>query len=209
MVKPTKMVPKQTRKSEHADPTELYNPVPRVIIGLVAALFIWAIYYIFASDPSGLSTLGDHRIPSTLVAQKNAGGAGKVDGRQLFTGTCQACHQATGQGLPGVFPPLAGSSWVTGDPHVLSQIVLHGLHGPIEVAGASYNGAMPGFGGQFNDAQLAALLSFIRKEWGNDSPPVDADLIKQARAASSDRKEPWASIQDVLAAVKGAGAGKP
>jgi mono/diheme cytochrome c family protein len=202
MKRAKQMVPKQTRKSEHADPSELYNPIPRVIIGLIIGLIIWAIYYIFTSNPSGVASMGDHRIPSALVS--SAGGkGGVVDGRQIFTGTCQACHQATGQGLPGVFPPLAGSSFVTGDPHVLAQIVLHGLHGPIEVSGTTYNGSMPAFGSQFGDAEIAAVLSYIRKEWGNASPAIDADLVKQSRALTAKRTEPWTNVKDIEAAVGG------
>lgn len=196
-------VPKHTRESEHADPSELHNPVPKVIIGLIAGLVIWAVYYIFMADPTAVSSLGDHRVPSELVSNNKAGEGGVIDGRQIFVSTCQACHQATGQGLPGVFPPLAGSSFVTGDPHILTQIVLHGLHGPIEVSGTTYNGSMPAFGTQFNDGQLAALLSFIRKEWGNTGAPVEAGLVKDSRAATAKRTDPWPSIKEIEAAVGG------
>lgn len=204
-MKRTKRVPKQTRESENADPSELYNPVPRVVIGIVFGLIVWAIYYIFAANPDGVASLGDHRIPSQLVSN-TAGKGGAIDGKQLYTGTCQACHQATGHGLPGVFPPLAGSSWVDGDPHVLVQIVLHGLHGPIEVAGTTYNGSMPAFGTQFNDDELAALLSFIRKEWGNTGAPIEASLVAESRALTAKRADPWPNVKDIEAAV---GAAKP
>lgn len=191
------IVPKQTRSAENADPHEQNNPVPRLLIGLIAALIVWAIYYIYASNPNSVAGLGDRRELATLATGASAG-EGAIDGKQLFTTACQACHQAKGQGLPGVFPPLASASWVTGDPAVLTQIVLHGMNGPIDVAGTTYNGAMPAFGEQFNDAQLAAVTTFIRKEWGNDSPAIDAAMVEAERSATSGRTEPWNGADELL-----------
>lgn len=85
------------------------------------------------------------------------------------------------------------------------QILLHGLNGPIEVAGATYNGAMPAFGEQLNDAELAALLSFVRGEWGNSSPAVDVDVVQSARKASAERTEPWPGVAELEKFVGSAG----
>ncbi|MCI2811086.1 c-type cytochrome [Eoetvoesiella caeni] len=191
--------PKQTRASESADPHELNNPVPRVLLGLIAALLVWAVYYIFVSSPNSVAALGDQRNPATLVAATPAEG-GAIDGKQIFTAACQACHQATGQGLPGVFPPLAGVNWVTGDPEVLARIVLHGMTGPITVSNTTYNGAMPAFGAQFNDSELAAVLTFIRNEWGNNSQAVDASLVEKVRKETEQQTQPWAGEDDLLKA---------
>lgn len=202
-------LPKQTRSAENADPHEQNNPVPRILIGLIAALIVWAIYYISASSPNSVAALGDRRVPATLTAGESASG-GAIDGKHLFTTACQACHQATGQGLPGVFPPLAGASWVTDDPNILAMIVLHGMNGPIDVAGTTYNGAMPAFGDQFNDAELAAILSFIRQEWGNSSPAVDTMAVAAARKATLGRAEPWKGAEELLKqAAATPGANKP
>lgn len=187
---------KQTRAAEHADPHELNNPVPRVLLGMIAALVVWGVYYIFASSPNSMAGLGDRRDVSTLVADVAAEG-GVIDGKQLFTAACQACHQASGQGLPGVFPPLAGADWVTGDPAVLAQIVLHGMTGPITVSGNSYNGAMPAFGQQMGDAELAAVLSFIRDAWGNGRPAIEASTVRAAREATQGRTKPWAGEDEL------------
>ncbi len=191
--------PKQTRASENADPHELNNPVPRVLLGLIAALLVWAVYYIFVSSPNSVAALGDQRNPATLVAATPAEG-GAIDGKQIFTAACQACHQATGQGLPGVFPALAGVNWVTGDPEVLARIVLHGMTGPITVSNTTYNGAMPAFGAQFNDSELAAVLTFIRNEWGNNSQAVDASLVEKVRKETEQQTQPWAGEDDLLKA---------
>ncbi|OJV62572.1 cytochrome c [Hydrogenophaga sp.] len=198
--------PPQTRHSEHADPHEQYNPVPRVMIGLVLALVVWAIGYIVLARPDGMAGLGDQRDPVAL-APSEAGAAGAaINASQLFVAKCQACHQASGQGLPGVFPPLAGASWVTGMPEAPLQIVLHGMNGTIDVDGTTYNGAMPAFGEQMNDAEIAALMTYIRSQWGNDSAPVDAAGVQAAREASAGRTEPWNGAAELLAFL---GAGAP
>ncbi|HEY5928938.1 MAG TPA: cytochrome c [Burkholderiales bacterium] len=194
--------PLQTRSSEHADPHEQYNPVPRVVLGLAFGLVVWAVAYIVIARPDGMAGLGDRRVPEALVGATESP-TGSVDGRQLFVAKCQACHQARGEGLQGVFPPLAQSSWVKGVAEIPVQIVLHGLTGPIDVGGATYNGMMPAFGEQLNDAELAAVLSFVRGEWGNASPPVTIDSIVAARKSSAGRSGPWPSIQELQKFVGG------
>lgn len=197
--------PRQTRSSEHADPHEQYNPVPRVVLGLALALVVWAVAYILMARPDGLAGLGDQRVPDTLAQGAAPAAGAAIDGRQVFVAKCQACHQAAGQGLPGVFPPLAGASWVQGPPEIPMQILLHGLNGPIEVAGATYKGSMPAFGEQMSDAELAAVLSFVRSAWGNTSPAVAADAVQAARKATAERKEPWPDIQELQKFVAAAG----
>jgi len=88
-----------------------------------------------------------------------------------------------------VFPPLAGSEWVKGEPRVLANILLHGVTGEITVAGKSYQGAMPSFK-QLGDAELAAVASYVRSAWGNQAAAVAPDLIAQERKAS-DRTTPF------------------
>lgn len=196
--------PTQSRSTEHDDPHEQYNPVPRVVLGLVAGLVVWAVAYIVSARPDGIPALGDRRPPEVLAKGAAPASGVAVDGRQLYVAKCQACHQATGQGLPGVFPPLAKSPWV-GDPvQIPLQIVLHGLNGPIEVAGITYNGSMPAFGEQMSDAEVAAVLSFVRSEWGNSGAPVDAAAVQAARKAS-DRSGPWLGIEELQRFVAGSG----
>jgi mono/diheme cytochrome c family protein len=201
------MSPPTGRDAENEDPHEQFNPVPRVVLGLALALAAWGVSYIVMQRPDSAPALGDKRVAAELGAAASSGG-GAVDGRQLFAANCQACHQATGQGLPGVFPPLAGSQWVTGDPQTLTQIVLHGLTGQIEVRGANYQGAMPAFGSQFDDVQIAAVLSFVRSEWGNAAPPLDAQVVATARKASSEREAPWQGAAELVRATT-AGATSP
>ena len=106
-----------------------------------------------------------------------------------------------GLGLAGVFPPLAESEWVTGDANRLAQIVLHGVSGTLTVKGAAYNGMMPPFKDKLDDAEMAALLTHIRGQFGNRAEPVDAKLVAEARSASSARTAPW-NGDDELASFK-------
>ncbi len=113
------------------------------------------------------------------------------EGEQLYAMVCTACHQPHGRGAPGLAPPLAGSDWVAGSPDRLARVVLHGLYGPIEVNDESWNLHMPGLGAAFDDRKLAGLLSYVRRSWGNVSPPVDPEFIAGIRAKNEQRTLPW------------------
>ena len=141
---------------------------------------------------------------SAKTSAKPAAGASAQeklpDGKQVYATTCAACHQATGEGVAGVFPPLAGSEWVTGDESKLALIILHGVTGPIEVAGETFNGMMPPWGGTMKDADIAAVITYVRSAWGNKATPVTAAKIASIRAAHTSRTTPWTAAE--LAAVK-------
>lgn len=131
--------------------------------------------------------------PRQMMASRGAGTAAaatKVDGATVFASTCAACHQANGEGTPGLFPPLAGSEYVTGDAGRLARLVLHGLGGPVTVKGVAFNGAMPPWR-QLSDAELAAVLTYVRSSWGNAAGPIAADDVARERAATSERTTPW------------------
>jgi mono/diheme cytochrome c family protein len=113
----------------------------------------------------------------------------KVLGARVYN-NCMACHQADGKGLPGQFPPLAQSEWVNGSPSVLARILLHGLHEPIEVAGKTYDGVMPGWQ-RLADEQIAAVLTYIRGSFGNSAAAIDPACIAEAREATGQRTLPW------------------
>jgi mono/diheme cytochrome c family protein len=129
----------------------------------------------------------------------------KVDpvaiGKKLFNsaGACYTCHQATGQGIAGVYPPLANSDWAMGSEERLVRILLHGLKGQVTVSGVSYPGAaaMPAFGStgyNWSDEKIANVLTYIRQEWGNKASVITADTVTRIRAAVGDRKE-WSSAE--------------
>ena len=111
-------------------------------------------------------------------------------GKELFGASCAACHQPHGLGQEGLAPPLADSEWVLGPPQRLARIALHGVRGRITVEGQNYELDMPSFG-VFDDDQLAAILTYIRREWGHHADPVDPQLVKNIRAETSRRDEAW------------------
>ncbi len=113
------------------------------------------------------------------------------DGGQLYTLYCSACHGADGKGATGgTFPPLAESPWLGGDPDRAAKVVLHGLHGPVDVLGKTYNLEMPPQGAVLPDDQIAAILTYVRSAWGNTASPVTPESVKTIRAASH-RKTAW------------------
>lgn len=111
-------------------------------------------------------------------------------GEAVYNRTCIACHQATGQGIDPVFPPLAGSEWVTKNPSVIVRNIVHGMAGPITVKGKVYNGMMPAVAG-VTDADIADVTTFVRNSWGNSASSVTEEEVKAIKAKYADRKTPW------------------
>lgn len=126
--------------------------------------------------------------PSAAVASATP----NVDsiGRAVYA-TCTTCHMVNGEGVAGAFPPLAGSSIVTGAPEIPVAIILHGMMGPVTVKGATYDGMMTPWGPMFNDVQIAAVATYIRSQWGNSAPAVSPELVAKVRAATSSRTAMW------------------
>lgn len=179
--KPTEQHLAQER--ENSDPEERMRPMPLLAGAVVLVMVLFGVVYLLMSDPVGDARFGDRRTRAELSGPAPAAPGAAVDGKALFAAHCAACHQATGKGLPGVFPPLDGSEWVHGDARVLANILLHGIEGDIEVEGVTYNGAMPAFN-QLADAELAGLASYIRSSWSNKSEAVQPALFDQERKAS-------------------------
>jgi nitrite reductase (NO-forming) len=139
--------------------------------------------------------LGERAEPNlkavSVAAKANASGTLTQDdqvaaGRQLFTGTCSVCHQANGEGLPGVFPPLAGSSFVAmvekKDKAKLISIPLRGLTGKIIVNGKEYDSVMPPMT-QLTDDEVANILTYVLNSWGNPGGRVTKDEVTRMRAS--------------------------
>ena len=127
--------------------------------------------------------------------------AAAQSGEQIYATRCAACHQADGSGVPDMFPPLAGSAWVVGDPARPIRIVLQGLEGDVEVKGETYNGTMPPWGAALNDGEVAALLTYVRSHFGNKSGPVTAAQVTAVRAATKTRTKPWTVKELVVASA--------
>jgi mono/diheme cytochrome c family protein len=110
-------------------------------------------------------------------------------GRALFGAACAQCHQASGLGEDGKAPALRWSRFVLGDATRLARVVRHGLVGPLEVDGALWNGEMPAWSS--SDADLAALLTYVRREWGHGADPVTPADVAAALAPVADRLQPF------------------
>jgi glucose/arabinose dehydrogenase/mono/diheme cytochrome c family protein len=110
-------------------------------------------------------------------------------GLRLYS-NCVGCHQADGRGMPPVYPPLKGSPAVLGDPAMLARILLHGLEGPLESDGCVYRGVMPAAPLR-DDAEFAAVMTYIRHAWGNGAAAVEPDVVAREREATRGRTAPW------------------
>jgi nitrite reductase (NO-forming) len=134
--------------------------------------------------------LGDRAQPSLAAVDKatEAASAGDLTvedqvkaGQALFAGTCSTCHQGEGQGLPGVFPPLAKSDYIAADPKRVPQIMLHGLVGKVTVNGREYDSNMPPMN-QLNDDEVANIATYVLNSWGNPGGRVTKEEAAKVRA---------------------------
>jgi mono/diheme cytochrome c family protein len=184
---------------EPRDPEEGREPVPWWVWTASVVVIFWAGLYL--GRYGGTFDARAHvaiRRRDALAAGAAAGQARTLvadpvrAGQDVYTKSCQACHQADGMGLPGAFPPVRGSEWETGPPEQTVRIILDGMTGPISVAGQTFNGVMPAWRDQLSDAEMAAVATYVRQWRPNDAPPVDAALVARERAASAGRAgKPW------------------
>ena len=174
----------RAQEREQAEPSEKSQPIPLLFLVGAAALVLWGAGYIVLSGSFGRADLGDKRTLADLSGPAAGAAGASANGKQLFTANCVACHQATGKGLPGVFPPLDGSEWVAGDERTVANILLHGITGEITVMGNSFKGAMPAFA-QLSDAELAAVATYIRGEWSNKAGAIKPELFEAERKAGT------------------------
>lgn len=102
----------------------------------------------------------------------SAASAQTPDGKTVFATNCAACHQAGGTGIPGAFPALKGNTFVAGDGNLVIATVLKG------------RGGMPAFAESIDDAQLAAVISYVRTSWGNQAGAVTVADVAAVRKTS-------------------------
>ena len=138
------------------------------------------------SQDSKVSTLVQKRKDAIKADPKIAGLSKEIlmeKGKRVYTQTCFACHQLAGEGMAGVFPPLAKSDYLMADKDRSIRAITHGLAGPIKVNGKDFNGVMPPV--TLNDEQISQVLTYVRNEWGNSGDIVTVDEVRKVRAESA------------------------
>ncbi len=103
-------------------------------------------------------------------------------GQALFAGTCSTCHQASGAGLPGVFPPLAKSDWLAANPKRAIDVVLGGMTGPVKINGQDCNSVMPPMN-QLTDDEVTNILTYVMGSWGNPGGKFTKAEVAERRKA--------------------------
>ncbi|MGI8965858.1 MAG: c-type cytochrome [Limisphaerales bacterium] len=182
--------------SENPEPKAGVIAVPVLLFALLAILFYSGQLYV---DKNGGEFSAKVYAPYESEAQlekvhPNTGpGALAAKGKMLYSNYCQVCHQANGLGTPGQFPPLAGSEWVlAAGPNRIIRIVLRGLQGPIKIKGQDFvsSAAMPLWRDLLKDEDIAAVLTYIRSDWGNKAKAVKPEQVKAVRDATKDQSDP-------------------
>ena len=195
----TPNIPQPNSSVEPEEPTVGMSGVPIWLILLLGLLLFCAMVYL---DTHGGWFNPDVYEPFRTYADVAASqpydpeSAFRALGESTFNKSCALCHQANGLGKEGQFPPLAGSDWLLAPgPNRIGRIVLNGLSGPIRVQAANgvvaLNATMAPLGGTYSDEELAAALSYARRQWGNNASKITPDQIKTIRAAIAGHRAPF------------------
>ena len=179
-----------SQPSQHSSPSLAESPeqspvVPIwLIILMVLLLFLGGLYFDDHGGWFNPQVYGPYRsyAEMELYQPKSEGGL-FAQGKSVYGKTCTACHQASGMGTPGQFPPLAGSEWVNEpDPGRVIRAVLNGLQGPIKVQGHDFNNVMVPWN-SYSDEDIAAVITYVRgnAEWGNKASAVTPERVKAVR----------------------------
>src|SRR5438045_7443958 len=135
-----------------------------------------------ALDPYGGEAHAMKKTGGPQGAEQAAELSPRDRGKKIFAANCQTCHQANGLGVPGQYPPLAGSEFTTGGSRRPGMIVLQGLQGPVPVKGQKFGTAvMQPWDKTLTDQRIADVLTYERSEWGNNASPVTAEQIAALR----------------------------
>jgi mono/diheme cytochrome c family protein/glucose/arabinose dehydrogenase len=121
-------------------------------------------------------------VPLTADEQKRFAAGGEV-----YKSLCVGCHQPDGRGKEKIAPALVESRYVTGDAGAATRVLLAGKEGPI--------GLMPPLGGALSDEQIASVLTYVRREWGNTGSPVAAEDVREIRGLTKTRTRPWTDAE--------------
>jgi plastocyanin/mono/diheme cytochrome c family protein len=195
---------------EKSEPRAGFEPLSVWLIAIYAlAIFLGGFYFGRYSGSFSGESLDPGVFPQAAKSSVR-GAAGEqmaelspaARGKKIFLANCATCHQASGTGVAGQYPPLAGSEYVLGGTRRLGMIVLKGLQGPLKVHGAQYGSAvMQPWEKTLTDVKIADVLTYIRSDWGNNAPPVAPEGIAALRRELASRTDSFveADLQAVPA----------
>jgi mono/diheme cytochrome c family protein len=164
---------------EMSEPRDGIRPTPVTFLVMCFLFTMWGGYYMgtYGGDWTGTGMSERAGAPAPVAtAPQNP----MVLGAEVYN-ACTQCHQADGKGLPGQFPPLAASEYVTGDERRFAAILLNGINGEFEVNGQKYNSQMPPWKDNYNDEEIAAVMTYVRNSFGNKAAPVSRQVVEAVR----------------------------
>ncbi len=187
--------------SNDPEPSAAAGHLPAWIFIVLAVALFWGMVYL-DSHAGGFNARVYQRFASSnelvsLVPFDPVRSAVN-QGFAVYSRTCMPCHQPSGSGTPGLFPPLAGSEWVLeSDPARIIRIAQNGLSGPITVKGQSWALLMPPIAKDagLSDEELAHVLTYVRKSWGNNADPVDPKQVAAVRKEIGNRSTAWTTAE--------------
>ena len=143
-----------------------------------------------ALDPYGGEPQAMKKVTGPQGTQQVSELSPRDRGKKIFSANCQTCHQANGLGVPGQYPPLAGSEFTTGGSRRPAMIVLKGLQGPVTVKGQKFGTAvMQPWDKTLTDQKIADVLTYERSEWGNSASAVTGEQIAALRKELANHPE--------------------
>ncbi|MGH8507515.1 MAG: c-type cytochrome [Gammaproteobacteria bacterium] len=156
-------------------------PIPTWAWLVVLATFAWGMWYLGIELHARNAEIATAEIATSGNERVAAAASWKVLGEQVYGNYCASCHQASGEGLAGVFPPLKSAAVVLAeDPAEHGRIVVQGLTGKV-IDGVTYSSPMPSFAEQLSDEAIAAVVNHERTSWGNAAPLITAEQVAALR----------------------------
>lgn len=144
---------------------------------------VWRVIYYPEGTPEVEELASEEHTEATDQAENVA----MINGKSVYEANCQACHMESGKGVPGMNPPLVATDWVTGDKERLINVIINGLQEPIEVDGETYQNIMAPHN-FLSDEQIASVLTYIRKSFGNNASGITVEEVAEIRAKSKKDK---------------------
>lgn len=132
---------------------------------------------VYLPEGGGIQSIADGEGAATIKAKDKAERV--LFGQRVYEQNCMACHQATGEGIPGAFPPLAGSDYLLTDSQRAIGVLLNGLSGKVTVSGKEYDGVMPAV--RLSDEQAANVLTYVLNTWNNNGGEVTPEQVAVVR----------------------------